>query len=270
MLCGGSAVAQQPGPGCAPAPTPPGCDGAAFRRRPGDRIPLSLQEAVALGIENNIDVELLRFDPLIADYDADGGMGRLRPAPLRRVRLHQHELPVASTFFPEQFVERTSEGEAGLAGLVPKLGWSYEIALRRPGRQTNSLIQTLGPTYTTEPHGQPGRAAPQGRLWGEPWTQVKLTGIGTGSALEQFRLRLMDIVRSIEDGYWNLAATRQELEVANKSLETALTLLDQTKAQYDVGVVSRVEVVEAEAGVADREFRQIRARERSTARRRTS
>jgi outer membrane protein TolC len=69
----------------------------------------------------------------------------------------------------------------------------------------------------------------------------------------------MDIVSSIEDGYWNLAATEQALEVAEKSLETSRALLRQTQAQYDVGVVSRVEVTEAEAGVADREFRQITA-----------
>jgi outer membrane protein TolC len=66
----------------------------------------------------------------------------------------------------------------------------------------------------------------------------------------------------IENAYWTLAARRQELEVANKSLDTARALLEQTKAQYDVGVVSRVEVTEAEAGVADREFRQITAENR--------
>ena len=53
-------------------------------------------------------------------------------------------------------------------------------------------------------------------------------------------------------------ATEERLRVANKSLEANLTLLDQTKAQYDVGVVSRVEVVEAEAGVAERELNRIR------------
>jgi len=64
-------------------------------------------------------------------------------------------------------------------------------------------------------------------------------------------------VASIEVGYWNLGARKQGLEVADKSLETARKLLQQSKAQYDVGVVSRVEVTEAEAGVAQREFDQI-------------
>jgi len=257
MLCGGSAVAQQPGPG-GPAPTPPGATAPSVA--PGDRIPLSLAEAVLLGIENNTDVKLLRFDPPIADYDLMAAWGAYDPNLFGEYTYTSTNLPVASTFFPSQFIERASQGEAGLAGLVPKLGWSYEIAYAGNGTQTNSLIQTLGTTYTSSLTASLVAPLLKGAWWGGAWTQVELTGIGTGIALEQFRLRLMDIVRSIEDGYWNVAATRQELEVSNKSLETARALLSQTKAQYEVGVVSRVEVVEAEAGVADREFRQIAAR----------
>jgi outer membrane protein TolC len=48
--------------------------------------------------------------------------------------------------------------------------------------------------------------------------------------------------------------------VAVKSLEASRELLEQTKVQYEVGVVSKVEVVEAEAGVAEREVDLIEAR----------
>jgi outer membrane protein TolC len=69
----------------------------------------------------------------------------------------------------------------------------------------------------------------------------------------------MDVVRSTEDAYWGLAAASRNLEVAKKSLETSRALLKQTQAQFQVGVVSKVEVTEAEAGVAQREFQLIAA-----------
>jgi outer membrane protein TolC len=69
----------------------------------------------------------------------------------------------------------------------------------------------------------------------------------------------MDTVQEVEDAYWNLIATSEQKRVAQKSLETAKALLDQTETQYEVGVVSKVEVVEAEAGVADRDFNLIAA-----------
>ena len=68
----------------------------------------------------------------------------------------------------------------------------------------------------------------------------------------------MDTVQTTVNSYWGLVAARDRVRVAQKSLETARALLDQTRTQYEVGVVSQVEVVEAEAGVANREFELIR------------
>ena len=76
---------------------------------------------------------------------------------------------------------------------------------------------------------------------------------------ENFRTDVMDVVRNIETAYWDLVAFEEQVGVAEKSLETAQALLRQTETQYEVGVVSRVEVTEAEAGVAEREVNLIRA-----------
>jgi outer membrane protein TolC len=54
----------------------------------------------------------------------------------------------------------------------------------------------------------------------------------------------MDVQR-IQNLYWNLIARQDQVRVAEKSLETATALLNQTRTQHEVGVVSRVEVVEA-------------------------
>ena len=61
----------------------------------------------------------------------------------------------------------------------------------------------------------------------------------------------------MEASYWELAATRALEGAAEQSVKTAQDLLDQTKVQYQVGVVSKVRVTEAEAGLAQREFDRI-------------
>jgi len=262
----GAALAQTP-----PPPPPPSGAAPSVPPAPSPQtVPLSLHEAIALGIENNTDVQLVRYDPPIAEYEHEGAWGAHDPILFGDYSYTSTNLPVASTFFPEQFIERASDGAAGVSGLVPRLGWNYQLAYEATGIQTNSLIQTLGTTYTSNLTASLAAPLLRGAWWGGAWTQVQLTGIGSQLVREEFRQRLMDIVGgppgvpleqnpSIESGYWDLAARKQALEVARKSLETARALLDQTKAQYDVGVVSRVEVTEAEAGMADREFRLITA-----------
>jgi outer membrane protein TolC len=91
---------------------------------------------------------------------------------------------------------------------------------------------------------------------------VKTTRVAYDASLEQFRSDVMDVVSQIQDGYWNLIATEDQVGVEAKSLETAEALLDQTRTQFQVGVISKVEVVESEAGVADRQFNLIVAQNR--------
>jgi outer membrane protein TolC len=254
----------EPPPATIPAPTEPGYE----------RIPLSLSEAIALGIENNTDVQLIRYEPPIAEYDYEAAWGVHDPTLYGDYSYRSTKVPVASSFFPGQFIERDSLGDAGLRGLIPRLGWTYQFGYTGESLSTNSRIQTLGTTYSSNLTGSVTAPLLKGAWWGAAWTQVEVTGLESEVALEQFRQRLMDIIAGppnlrlelkveqslgIENAYWTLATREQELEVANKSLETARKLLDQTKAQYDVGVVSRVDVTEAEAGVADREFRRIAA-----------
>ena len=80
-------------------------------------------------------------------------------------------------------------------------------------------------------------------IWNAPWTNVKISEISYRRSQEVFRTELMDNVRDTVDSYWNLVAARDQVGVAQKSLETARALLDQTQTQYEVGVVSRVEVI---------------------------
>ena len=100
----------------------------------------------------------------------------------------------------------------GLRGLVPRLGWTYQVGYTGESIQTNSRIQTLGTTYTSNLTASVAAPLLRGAWWGVAWTQVEVTGIQSELALEQFRESLIDIVASIEVGYWNLGARKQGLE----------------------------------------------------------
>ncbi len=241
------------------APPPSDLPGGTQPELRGE-LALSLRDAIAMGIENNLDVEIVRHDPLIAEQDHRIARGAHDPSLYGTFDYASRETPVASALqASDRLVERESTGSAGLRGLVPKLGWTYDLGVTGRRIQTTSSISDLSPEYNSGVTGSLTMPILKGFLWGEAWTQVKITGLGDEIAKEEFRQQLMDVVKGIEDAYWTLAAERENRSVANKSLETSRALLDQTNAQYEVGVVSRVEVTEAEAGVADREFRQIGA-----------
>lgn len=221
---------------------------------------LGLDEAVHLAVERSLDVELLRFDPLIAEENLGAAWGIYDPRIYGTGGYQNDETPTASQILGNTLLTQEAwTGEAGLTGLFPWLGGSYQVGYQGSEVVTNSRISVLSPEFRSGFNAEVAVPLLRGLFWSDEWTLVRVSRVAVGQSRDKFDSELMDVVRNTEDAYWALIATQDSTRVAQKSLETANALLQQTQAQYEVGVVSRVEVVQAEAGVADREFVLIRA-----------
>jgi outer membrane protein TolC len=224
---------------------------------------LSLEEAIAMGLENNLNLEVQRHAPLIADEDVSIAWGSYDPEFYGRTTYRDSETPNSNALTLVGGDPTTSEtgieGRGGFRGVVPWLGASFDLSLSSSHLETNSTIQSVSPAMRSIVSIGLNVPLLRGLIWNEPWTRLKITRILSDAELENFRREVMDTVRDIEGAYWGLIANEEQLRVEEKSLETAKALLEQTKTQYEVGVVSKVEVTEAEAGVAAREFSRITA-----------
>ena len=221
---------------------------------------LSLGDAIRMGLENNLDVQVQRYAPLIADFDLTAAWGAYDPTLFGEFAYNDSKTPNSFALSGvNTTVNRSSEGFGGVAGQLPLL--STEFSAQFDGRRatTNSTIQTFSPEYTSGWSVDVTQPLMRDLIWNQPWTQVRTSKLAYRSSEEEFRRATMDEVQQIEDAYWNLMAAEESLRVANKSLEAASALLAQTDTQYEVGVVSRVEVTEARAGVSRREVERIRA-----------
>jgi outer membrane protein TolC len=226
-----------------------------------EMIDLSLSDAIALAIENNLDVQVARHDPLIAWERTRIAWGAYDPEAYTEIFRSTIETPIASALQATNRIEDelwTNEG--GLRGVLPVLSTQYEISFSGDRTKTNRTISNLREQWDSGLTFSITQPLLRDLYWNQPWTEVKLSKEFYGQALEQFRLALMDVVTGVEGAYWAAVATDDQERVAVKSLEAAQELLEQTEVQYEVGVVSKVEVVEAEAGVAEREVELIRAR----------
>ena len=252
LTVAGAGWTQEPG-----EPPPPSGDAALGAPPPTlhGELALSVEDAIAMSIENNLEVEIARFTPPIADLVHTEAWGLHDPVAFGSLGYSSIDTPAASTLEPSALIiERETSGGAGVMGLIPRLGAQYEISYGGRRLTTSQAIPDLSPEYRANLLGSLTLPLLQGAWWGEPWVLVKQTGIGSEIADEDFRFSLMNLVTSARTAYWSVAAARERRRVAQKSLEARRGLLDQTEAQYEVGVVSQVEVTEAKAGVADAEF----------------
>jgi outer membrane protein TolC len=225
------------------------------------KLALTLEDALKMGLENNLDVQVERYAPLIAEMDEAISWGAFDPEAYADFGYTESQVPNSNVLFgTTESVNRTTDGFSGLRGQLPLLGTFYTAQFDSDRITTNNTIEALSPRYTSGWHLDVTQPLLRDLIWNQPWTQVKTSRLVFQASEENFRSAVMDTVRNIEDAYWNLMAAREEERVAEKSLETAKALLDQTRTQFEVGVVSKVEVTEAEAGLSQREVTLIRAR----------
>ncbi len=222
--------------------------------------PLSVDEAVALAIRNNLDVEVQRYAPAIAEADSEGAWGAYDPVLSADMGYDLRKEP--NTFELNSVSEnrdRVQGGGVGIDQLIPYIGANVGLRYDASSLSTRSTIQAYDEQFDASIFMTASVPLARNLIWNSAWTGVKISALQSEASKEGFRSSVMDTVQGTVDAYWNLVASRDQVRVAQKSLETARALLDQTLTQYEVGVVSRVEVVEAEAGVADREFGVIRS-----------
>jgi outer membrane protein TolC len=223
------------------------------------KLELSLADAIAMGLENNLDVQVERYGPVLSGYDEEIAWGAFDPELFAEFGYADIKTPNTNLLFnpsPEN-VQRKTDGFGGLRGLVPLLSSEYSAQFDGYREKTNSDIIALSPELRSSWSLSLRQPLLKDLIWNEPWTQVKTTRIVHESTRQAFRRAVMDTVRNIEDAYWTLIANEERFRVARKSVDTARALLEQTETQHDVGVVSKVEVTEAEAGLARREFELI-------------
>ncbi len=242
--------------------TPDAADQSAPDPNASRTMRLSLDESIRLALQNNLDVEVQRFTPLIAGERETEAWGAYDPEFFAEFGYSDIEQPssfLLNDLDPDDTLSKfdSYDGFGGFRGLLPYLSSEYIFQFNGERTTTNLPIQSFSPEYRSSFSLSLSQPLLRGLIWNEAWTRVKTSRIRYDESLENFRRRVMDTVQEVEDAYWNLIATGEQRRVARKSLETANALLSQTEIQFEVGVVSKVEVVEAEAGVADRDFNLI-------------
>jgi len=230
-------------------------------------IPLGLCEVVARALASNLDIAVERFVPDIRDSEVLIAKGEFDPIFRVDYSYSEAEVPQSSVEGLATSAGTTETHENELTGsLFGKLisGAEYNLVFDRQFSQFirhDAFDPVLGPLGTIE----------------DPWEYVldtyvevtqpllrdfglnaNLAGIRIARAqrsisLYDFRQNVIDIIAEVQRAYWNLVLAIENLRVTENSLVLARDLLRENRIRLEVGTMSVLEVIEAEAGVAQRE-----------------
>ena len=249
---------------------------AAERRQ----MQLSLSEATALALQQNLDIQIAGITPRIRDAQITEQNAIFDVTARGSVAISNSRLLTDSTSFitspevgvrqedingdgiPETLAlagqedEQIYEGEVGISQLTP-YGGTYEVVLRELRLDTNRRVieNFLHPgqrsdLYTTE--FELLLRQPLLKDFGAEVTknQILIARNNLSISQEEFSRQIIDSTSQVQQTYWDLVFRRQDLEVRRQQLDLAQRLLAQVRRQVEVGTLAPIEVLQAETDIA--------------------
>lgn len=229
--------------------------GIASSARAADTpLALSLKEAIRLGVERNLDVRAELYNP--AQFEADVNRNRAIYDPLLTLQTGYSDSTVPPATIGGPTSQTSSYGRMFQAnGSLSQLFWSGGTATANFNNTFNStnLFGTLG-NYWQSSLGLT-ITQPLLKNFGREDTELTITvsRLSKYASLEHLNTRLLATVAQVSTEYFRLYGLREQLKVAQTSLELARRILGDTRAQVAAGVLPAMEIINAEFGVYSRE-----------------
>jgi HAE1 family hydrophobic/amphiphilic exporter-1 len=245
-----SVSAQAPAP--APAAQPPLTAQApvpdALMRR------LTADEAVRLALENNLGLQVARFNPQLQDLSLAVTRGTWAPAFTTRFLQNGNNQP-STGFLSGSTTTQTSHQFANNVSLEQALrtGGSYSVGWDSARQTTNSILSS----YPTQLNSSLALSIQQPLLRNfkvdATRNQLAVTAKNREIADVQLQQQVASTTRNVRDAYWDLAYARASLQVAQQALDLANESLRDTRSRVEIGTTPPIDITEAQAEVANRE-----------------
>jgi outer membrane protein len=258
---------------------------------------LSLRDCIALALENNIDIEIQRYVPQLAEASlitvsaggsarsvttaatagpssatgstsaisitsltAAGGTGggntgpaipNLEPVFTSGANWAHITNPQSSAFTTGTnfLINSQQTSNAGIQkGFLT--GTTMTLALTNSRTKNNSLRADFNPATNASLSLTVTQRLLQGFGWGTNSRQIRIARNNREISDLTFKLQVVTTVGAVMQLYWDLVSFNQQVKVAQDALAASNRLLQNNRAQVDVGTLAPIEIVRAEAQIA--------------------
>lgn len=217
-----------------------------------DAMPLSLNEAIKLALENNNDIRTSRIDVEKAEYKLTASRGAYDPQLFSETYFERSSTPVASFLGGNNsgsIKEKDFTGRAGLTGLSPKWGGSYTFDVSSTRLSSDNFFNALNPAMSARFSFSYTQPLIRGRKTDDTRRQIEIAKKNLTLTDVQFRQRATDVITRVEQAYWELVHALKNLQVQTEAVKQTRAQVETNKRQVAQGVLAPIDVVEAEAQV---------------------
>jgi outer membrane protein TolC len=229
-------------------PSQPSADGRPVRR-------LTADEAVKLALENNLGIQISRFDPRIEDLNVASARASWSPAATSTLSSTRVQQPSTNSFTGSLEDRIRNTQYVSNFGVQQQLPWggAYDVAWNNSHQNSNFNGNLWNPAVNSSL--QLNVAQPLFRDFGIDNVRQQLQVSLKNREIADVGLRqtVASTTRTVRNAYWNLSYAVASLAVQQQSLELAQESLRNTRSRVEIGTVPPIDIVADQAEVAARE-----------------
>ena len=220
---------------------------------PGNSLALSLRDVVMRTLASNVAIEVEGFNSKVKAENVIDGESEF-DATFEINLSEEEETRQQSNAFSSPVKSRNKNHNWDLS-LTQKLvtGADYELSFTNDRNKTNSVTAGLNPSYFSEMVFS--LTQPLLKNFGIDLNKrnIYIANNEVNISDYVFEDKVIDIISDVENVYWDLVFTIEDLAVKKKSLERARNFERQVKAQVAVGTMAEIETLQAQSEVASRD-----------------
>ncbi len=217
---------------------------------------LSLEQALKTSLERNLDIQMERLNVDSRKLDIDQTRTRFEPKVSSSLSTNENKSPVSNTNEGDPGSTITNNSSSLNSEVTKSEWWGFGWSLSADNfLRDSSSKNSLGESYSSSLNLGFRQELLKGfSLDKEVMLYDRYVAIANStSAQVDLENRMISILEGTENAYWELVLAREQLEVNQASLDLALKFLEQNKTKVQVGTLPPIDLVTAEAQVANRE-----------------
>jgi HAE1 family hydrophobic/amphiphilic exporter-1 len=218
----------------------------------GER-PLTLNEALALALSSNRDIDMSRIDQERAGYNLTSAEGVFDPRIGGTASYQKVVTPVSSSLGGSTTGATTNKNgiiDPQFSGALPGIGSSYSMDLSSSRTTTNNSFATLNPQYPSALTFSYTQPLLRGLRYDDNRRRIEVAKKNTSLTDEQFRQRVMEVVTRTEQAYWDLTFAQGNLAVQLEAVQIAWDQDGSNRRQQAQGLLASIDVVAAQRQMA--------------------
>ncbi len=215
-------------------------------------LPLSIADCIILALKNNSEIRIASVNPKIKADDIKIAWAEFEPTFSLDYSLSDSaEKANNSLLGANVSTARQIDLDASVSGKLIT-GTSYELDFLNTRYSSNSVYQTINPSYEAEP--KLTLKQPLLRGFGVAVNKADITIAQNNKlvSLQTVKNIAIDIITKTKTVYYNYIYYNDAYSIAKNFVEMAEDLLRINQARYKEGLISSVDLLETEAAVLSR------------------